>query len=64
MNAKQICKALLEGKKVGMNDSCYIYLNIDGELQIENYFGGDTLEEQVGEIWLSPYSKILPEEGP
>lgn len=65
MNARQIFEALLEGKKVGSSPSSYMYLNIDGELcveDIDDYY--DTWSNQIGSLMCWEACKIIPEEGP
>jgi hypothetical protein len=64
MNAKQIMKALLEGKKVG-NARRYMYLNCNGHLCIEPEDTARKQSFQVGK-WLVLYEgvTIQQEDGP
>jgi hypothetical protein len=64
MNAKQICEALLAGKKVGVSGSDYMYLNIEGELQLEDEDGRwEQYYHQIGAFFDYEQVKIIPEEG-
>lgn len=65
MNAKQMCEALLAGKKVGVSDRKYIYLNIDGELICEAATKIlDSPEFVLMVLLRSGEAKIISEEGP
>ena len=64
MNARDIMKALLEGKKVGTGPFEYIYLNIAGELVVESEYDTTANASIVGHLLLWDDVTVQPEEGP
>jgi hypothetical protein len=61
MNPKEIMQLLLEDKKIGTSAKYYMFLKSDGELQIVNEFGGCTVDEQVGDLFINCNCKIIVE---
>lgn len=66
MTARDIMLALIGGKKVGSSPYRYMYLNIDGHLQVEYDTESDLFEfatEVVGKLLHLEDCKIQPEDG-
>jgi hypothetical protein len=62
MTAKEVMEQLLQGKKVGFDDTVYWFLNAEGALVAGNdYFDSD---EDLGMLLSTTLGRIIPEEGP
>jgi hypothetical protein len=65
MTAREICQALIDGKKVGSSPYRYMFLNIDGEIVVNcEEPRGHTDDEIMGSLFMWECVTVQPEDGP